>query len=265
MGDLFDAKYYQRSIDAFQLLLHEYPTGKYREDALLAIAQIEQDDLHDSALAQKTYQQFLTLHPRSPHAAEVRASIDKLNGLSVPQKPSLSISTARDQADRVTSKTISAEKTPPATDTKPGSPESYSGGFFRAASLPNSHLERRYLFAHRDRCGSESEISGRANCRARSNLFRYRRRQTQFLTAQESHRRGRRIPEDGARRAIPIRRSASGAGSESGHGLFRVPAARSLSPGCRCVRHARRGRSRRSQHGSRAGTHNDSGRAATEG
>ena len=49
MGDLFDAKYYQRSIDSFQFLLQQYPTSKYREDALLAIAHIEQDDLHDSA------------------------------------------------------------------------------------------------------------------------------------------------------------------------------------------------------------------------
>ena len=49
MGDLFDAKYYQRSIESFQFLMQQYPTSKYREDALLAIAHIEQDDLHDSA------------------------------------------------------------------------------------------------------------------------------------------------------------------------------------------------------------------------
>src|SRR6202451_2673585 len=53
MGDLFDSKYYQRSIDAFQFLLKQYPSSKYREDALLAIAQIQQNDLHDAALAQK--------------------------------------------------------------------------------------------------------------------------------------------------------------------------------------------------------------------
>ena len=86
MGDLFDAKYYQRSIDSFQFLLREYPTSKYREDALLAIAHIEQDDLHDSALAQKTYEQFLALHPRSSHAAEVRAILDKLNAASATGK-----------------------------------------------------------------------------------------------------------------------------------------------------------------------------------
>ncbi len=78
MGDLFDAKYYQRSIDSFQFLMKEYPASKYRDDAAIAIAQIEQDDLHDSVLAQKSYEQFLALHPRSQRAAEVRAALDKL-------------------------------------------------------------------------------------------------------------------------------------------------------------------------------------------
>ena len=88
MGDLFDAKYYQRSIESFQFLMQQYPTSKYREDALLAIAHIEQDDLHDSGAAQKTYQQFLALHPRSSHAAEVRVILDKLNAESAAAKPS---------------------------------------------------------------------------------------------------------------------------------------------------------------------------------
>src|ERR1700681_1770753 len=69
MGDLFDAKYYQRSIDSFQFLIKQYPASKYREDAQLAVAHIEQDDLHDSVLAQKSYEQFMALHPHSSHAA----------------------------------------------------------------------------------------------------------------------------------------------------------------------------------------------------
>ncbi len=121
MGDLFDAKYYQRSIDSFQFLLREYPTSKYREDALLAIAHIEQDDLHDPALAQKTYEQFLALHPRSPHAAEVRAALDKLNAASASTKPPQALPGARDRAERMTPRQISADKTPPATDTRQGS------------------------------------------------------------------------------------------------------------------------------------------------
>jgi len=126
MGDLFDAKYYQRSIDSFQFLTRDYPTSKYREDALLAIAHIEQDDLHDSALARKTYEQFLALHPRSSHAAEVRANLDKLSAESAPSKSAVQPLAAKDRPDRNLTKTIFADKTPPTTDTKQGSSEDNS-------------------------------------------------------------------------------------------------------------------------------------------
>jgi N-acetylmuramoyl-L-alanine amidase len=121
MGDLFDAKYYQRSIESFQFLMQQYPASKYREDALLAIAHIEQDDLHDSVLAQKTYEQFLALHPRSSHAREVRAFLDKLNAENATGKPATPSSAVKDHSDRISPKTISADKTPPTTDTKQGS------------------------------------------------------------------------------------------------------------------------------------------------
>jgi len=126
MGDLFDTKYYQRSIDSYQFLMREYPTSKYREDALLAIARIEMDDLHDPALAQKTYEQFLSLHPRSVHAAEVRAALDKISAESAAAKPPQSSPADKDRTDRVSPKNISADKTPPATDTKQGAPEDNS-------------------------------------------------------------------------------------------------------------------------------------------
>ena len=121
MGDLFDAKYYQRSIESFQFLMQQYPASKYREDALLAIAHIEQDDVHDSVLARKTYEQFLALHPRSSHAPEVRAFLDKLNAESATGKPASPPSAIKDRSDRTSPKTISADKTPPTTDTRQGS------------------------------------------------------------------------------------------------------------------------------------------------
>ncbi len=129
MGDLFDAKYYQRSIDSFQFLMREYPVSKYREDALLAIAHIQHDDLHDTALAQKTYEQFLSLHPRSSHAAEVHAALDKISAESAAAKipqPAQPPPAATDRVDRVLPKTVSAEKTLPASDTKQGAPEENS-------------------------------------------------------------------------------------------------------------------------------------------
>ena len=122
MGDLFDAKYYQRSIDSFQFLLKEYPTSKYREDTLLAIAHIQQDDLHDSALARKSYEQFLSLHPHSAHATEVRAILDKdklpaeTAAANLPERSPA----AQDHTSRIIPTTISADKAAPATDTKPG-------------------------------------------------------------------------------------------------------------------------------------------------
>jgi N-acetylmuramoyl-L-alanine amidase len=127
MGDLFDAKYYQRSIDSYQFLVKQYPTSKYREDALLAIAHIQQDDLHDSVAAQKSYEEFLSAHPHSPHAAEVRASIDKMNAASAAAaKSAQPAPVSNDHADRMNLKNVSAEKLPPTTDTKPGSPEESS-------------------------------------------------------------------------------------------------------------------------------------------
>jgi N-acetylmuramoyl-L-alanine amidase len=132
MGDLFDAKYYQRSIDSYQFLVQEYPTSKYREDALLAVARIQQEDLHEAAQARKTYEQFLVLHPRSSHAAEVRAQLNKLSADSTPSNSSpaplpkmqqaASSATSKDHADRVEPKPVSMDKNSnaPSTDTKQG-------------------------------------------------------------------------------------------------------------------------------------------------
>jgi N-acetylmuramoyl-L-alanine amidase len=78
MGDLFDPKFYQSAIDAYQYLQHDYPTSRYREDAMIAVGQIQNDNLHDAAEAQKTFEQFLQLHPRSARAAEVRAALAQI-------------------------------------------------------------------------------------------------------------------------------------------------------------------------------------------
>jgi N-acetylmuramoyl-L-alanine amidase len=126
MGDLFDAKYYQRSIDSYQFLMQEYPTSKYREDALLAVARILQDDLHEAALAKKSYEQFLSLHPHSSHVAEVRSNLEKIAADAAAPKPQQAAAATRDRSDRPGTKTVSAEKTPPTTDTKPGAPDDTS-------------------------------------------------------------------------------------------------------------------------------------------
>ncbi len=79
MGDRFDPKFFQYAVDTYQFLLHEYPQSRYREDALFAVAQVEKDDLHDSALAKKSFEEFLKLHPQSPRAKDAQAALAELS------------------------------------------------------------------------------------------------------------------------------------------------------------------------------------------
>ena len=133
MGDLFDAKYYRRSVESFEFLAREYPTGKYREDAPLAAAQIQMEDLHDSDLARKSYEDFLAYHPRSSHAAEVRAILEKLAAENPPEQPAAPSPAAKNRPERAerpektNPKEASEDKALPAQDSKPEMAEESSG------------------------------------------------------------------------------------------------------------------------------------------
>jgi N-acetylmuramoyl-L-alanine amidase len=116
MGDLFNEKYYRLAVNSYQFLLREYPGNRYREDALLAIARIEQDDLHDSALAKASYEKFLALHPRAARAEEVRAILDRLRGPGVAAEPAPKIAAVK---NRLPANPTVADATPATTDTKP--------------------------------------------------------------------------------------------------------------------------------------------------
>jgi N-acetylmuramoyl-L-alanine amidase len=120
MGDLFSEKYYQSAVTSYQFLLREYPTSHFREAALLAIAHIEQDDMHDPVLARNSYEQFLALHPRSSHAEEVRATLGKLKESSATATTSPRGSAGKVRPESPFSpKTASVEKNPPDIDTRP--------------------------------------------------------------------------------------------------------------------------------------------------
>ena len=59
MGRLFDPKYFQSAIDAYNFLLKQYPGSRYRGEALLAIAQIQKDDLNKPADAEASFKEYL--------------------------------------------------------------------------------------------------------------------------------------------------------------------------------------------------------------
>ncbi|MGH9562601.1 MAG: AMIN domain-containing protein, partial [Terracidiphilus sp.] len=75
MGRLYDARYFGDAVGAYRFLLKQYPGSRYRGSALLAIADIQKDDLHDAQDAQATYKQYLKLFPHSEKAHEVLADL----------------------------------------------------------------------------------------------------------------------------------------------------------------------------------------------
>jgi N-acetylmuramoyl-L-alanine amidase len=78
MGDRFGRSYYQSAVDSYQFLVHEYPGNKYSQDALLRIGKLERDQLGDSALARKTYEDFLKKYPHSPRRREAQEELAEL-------------------------------------------------------------------------------------------------------------------------------------------------------------------------------------------
>ena len=89
MGDRFGRTYYQSAVDTYQFLVHQYPSSKFRPDVLLRAARLQKDRLGDPALAQKTYEQFLKLYPRSARRRDVQealADLALLQGQSEPGK-----------------------------------------------------------------------------------------------------------------------------------------------------------------------------------
>jgi N-acetylmuramoyl-L-alanine amidase len=78
MGRLFDAKYFQSSIDAYNFLLKQYPETRYRGSALLAIAQIQKDDLNRLADAEDSYKEYLKKYPRSDKVGEARQALREI-------------------------------------------------------------------------------------------------------------------------------------------------------------------------------------------
>ena len=78
MGDRFGRSYYQSAVETYQFLVHEYPTYKYCQDAVLRTAKLQRDQLADMAQAQRTYEEFLKRYPRSPRKRDVEEALAEL-------------------------------------------------------------------------------------------------------------------------------------------------------------------------------------------
>jgi N-acetylmuramoyl-L-alanine amidase len=78
MGERFGRNYFQSAVDSYQFLLRSYPTNHYCQDLMLRIAKLQRDQLGDSPLAKKTYEEFLRKYPRSAKKREVQESLAEL-------------------------------------------------------------------------------------------------------------------------------------------------------------------------------------------
>src|SRR3979490_622743 len=78
MGDRFGRNYYQSAADSYQFLVHEYPTSRYCQDAILRAAKLQRDQLGEPALCRKAYEDFLKRYPRSPRKREAQEALAEL-------------------------------------------------------------------------------------------------------------------------------------------------------------------------------------------
>jgi len=91
MGRLFDSQYFDSAIKVYSFLLKQYPGSRYRGGALLAIAQIQKDDLKKTDDAEATYKEYLTRFPRSEKAADARAALKEIAGEPAPGAPASAV------------------------------------------------------------------------------------------------------------------------------------------------------------------------------
>ena len=129
MGERFGRSYFQSAVESYQFLVREYPTSKYCRDATLRVAKLQRDQLGDSALARKTYEDFLKKYPRSPRKREALEALAELALLQTSEP----LETRSSPAENSAPAAASAEE--PRTEASTQS-RGKSGGHSEAVEIP---------------------------------------------------------------------------------------------------------------------------------
>jgi N-acetylmuramoyl-L-alanine amidase len=137
MGDRFGRSYYQSAVDSYRFLMHEYPTSKYGQDAMLRIAQLEKDQLGDAALASKTFSEFLKKYPHSARRRDAQEALAELTLLQNNDNPGPPKSASSEAAAGKTAATAEAAHTS-ASDAELPAPSGASGGSASGGSSSGS-------------------------------------------------------------------------------------------------------------------------------
>jgi len=162
MGDRFGRSYYQSAVDSYQFLVHEYPTNHFCQDAILRMAKLQRDQLGDSALAKKTYEDFLKRYPRSPKKREVQEALAELALLQ----------NSDAQTATLTAPANSAPAEPASEDGRASaSTPAHSGGFGDSSGTPDQDRCERRRHARNHRPRKHRAIYVRAHRESGSNIF----------------------------------------------------------------------------------------------
>jgi len=129
MGERFGRSYFQSAVESYQFLVREYPASKYCRDATLRVAKLQRDQLGDSALARKTYEDFLKKYPRSPRKREALEALAELALLQTSEP----LETRSSPAENSAPAAASAEE--PRTEASTQS-RGKSGGHSEAGEIP---------------------------------------------------------------------------------------------------------------------------------
>src|SRR5487761_346845 len=78
MGDDFDHMYYESSVVTYKFLVSQYPTNKFRAEALFEIGKIEKDNLDEKTEAKDAFRQYLQRFPHSEEASDARKELREL-------------------------------------------------------------------------------------------------------------------------------------------------------------------------------------------
>ena len=106
MGDRFGRSYYQTAAETYAHLIHDYPSSKHVQDAMLRLANLQKDQLGDLAAATKTYQDFAKKYPRTTHKREVQEALAEL---ALRETAETGDAVARNSAKAVTATPVSSD------------------------------------------------------------------------------------------------------------------------------------------------------------
>jgi N-acetylmuramoyl-L-alanine amidase len=76
MGRVFTSdSYYLESIKTYRFMMEQYPQNRLSRDALFTVGEIYRTDLEDPADARKTFQDFITMYPKSDKLGEAQEKL----------------------------------------------------------------------------------------------------------------------------------------------------------------------------------------------